>query len=353
MKKSIKMMILFIATILIIFMGTTVVNAEVEAPQISIEGKNYNSITGTIVDAYSLTIDYSNITDLTGLKIYYKVNDGEYKEISYKEDETNYKLTIQGNEFDEGKCLQKIYVYAENEKGKSEVLEKEFLIIYYTSKEFSDPNTGISGTLMRYPINTTVEIEKVNDTNILNQLSHLDIATIYKITPKVEGQDAGPLLKKYGCSTATSYITVKLPIPENVAQKSNYGDKIGYIFTSNLSEYKTVSYMNNPLINFVTTTGEYIYNDGYAYYMIATEKNEEQPEPPQEQPDNKPTEQPPSEDNKEPEKPKEESNSKNDNTTTTTVIPDTGITPIIILAISAVAIISLIAYIKYNNFKGI
>lgn len=331
-----KLLLSLVFMIIFIILLTTKSNADAEMPKISISGDNSTaSSNGTTPITYSLTIDYSEMSDLTNFKIYYKVNNNSYQEVNYDSANSSYNLTIFGGSFESGNHLQTIYVYAENDEGTSEVLEKTILVIYYASKSFTDDATGISGTLMQYPLNTTVEIETVTDSAILNKLPLLNMTTVYKVTPKVDGQDVGTLLKQYGVSTSTSYITLLVPVPENIAQMVSFGDQIGYVFAPNLTDYRTVTYMNNSTVNFTLSTATYIYNEGYAYYAIATGID------------------PNYSNNTNTNNSGTNNTSTTDNTTAPGTLPQTGQSSLTVILIIGIAVIGVVAIKRYNDYKDI
>ena len=264
-----KRMVAILIALLAFTMGNISVNAQV--PTISIRGENHLAVTGTTVDGYTLTIDYSEMTDLTNFVIRYRVNDGAWQNVNYSTDRTTHTLIIRGgtNGLTSGQTFQTIYVYAENDFGKTEELEKRILVIYFANRNINDPATGITAHLMRFPLGTEVEIERVTDPAILSQIPLLNM-TVYRVTPKVNGIKAGPLLREFGLSPNTHYITLTVPIPENIRSTARFGRPVGWVFPPNFSSSRTASYFNNPTVNFTLSTSTFIYNEGSAFYVIAS-----------------------------------------------------------------------------------
>ena len=248
-----------------------IINVEAQIPEITISGNNHVVTTGTLVDSYNLTIDYSQVTNLTDLVIRYRVNDGEWQNVNFRTDQTSHRVTIRSgaNGFGTNRGFHNIEVYAENSSGRSETLTKRLLVIFFATRDFTHEATGITGRSMRFPVNTQVEVERVTDPEILNQIPLLNM-TVYRITPRAEGEKAGLLISERGLSPLTHYITFRIPIPENLRGQLRFGQQIGWVFPPGFNESDRSNYQNNPTTHFTMSTSRFILEHGYAYYVLAS-----------------------------------------------------------------------------------
>ena len=269
-----KILVMFGIALIAFMLGIITVNAA--PPRVSITSRNHVVRTGTIVDAYNLTVDYSQMPDLTNLRIFYNLNDpnhGTWTEITYNPLQTSHSVLIRTGF--SSSYLQTVNVRAENDHGVYDTYI-ELLVLFFSAQNWTHPATGLSGTLMRYPIGhlgtTTVQVEVVTDPAILARFPLLNMGIVYRVNPIAldPHEDAGPLLRRFGISPSTSYITVMYPVPE--AARTMPGLR-GYVFHPDFTHFMTSQYMPwmyDGNLLFTSTRGIYIYEEGYAYFTIAT-----------------------------------------------------------------------------------
>jgi len=252
--------------------------------RVTISGNTFVTRTATMLDAYSLTIDYSEVDNLSSLRLSYRVNDGEWQNINFRTDRTSHNLLLRsGMEgLSDEQTFHTIYVAAEDELGRIE-LEKRILAIDFANRDWECETTGVTVRTMRFPIGTEIEVEQITDPLILRKFPLLNMGNVYKVSATVDGVPAGQILRAAGIGYgSTTFITLVYPMNEENRQLQGV---MGFVFHPDFTTHLTVNYMrglNDGNMSFVTSTGIYVYEEGYAYYTIGTEIDPDHVYPPEE-----------------------------------------------------------------------
>jgi len=259
------------------------VNAEV--PKISVKADTIavvnhitdgsNIIIGFELKPYLLTIDYSKTSSLRNMRIYYRVNDGENKRVNFNSRETSITVDIK-DDFNLTNAINTITVFAENSFGRSEEMKIDVFTHYIHSFSDTDEDTGVIINIFQFPLNTVVNVEKITDPDILAKIPLLN-ATVYKITPMVNGELAGPLVAQYRDAKAMlSTIRVTIPFSEIIAEKIKSGEisrtSVGFVIDENwgVTHIMTNASTIDDSFAFINSHNSLIYTRGYQYLAIAT-----------------------------------------------------------------------------------
>lgn len=134
----------------------------------------------------------TNMDSLSGDKLYYSIDGGEFVE-----DEAN-TITLQTEDL-LNKAEHSITIYGETSEGtKTEEKTIDFLIVN-KEKSFESAEFGFNLTVTWVPINTTMSVEKVTDSNII-KLIKLQDPYVLKARLATEAEDMMYYFEKYNGS---------------------------------------------------------------------------------------------------------------------------------------------------------
>lgn len=172
--------------IFLMFFGIIGVNAEEKYLNFSKDDREYN-----VSDEKHTIFFDTNLDPVEGEKIYYKIDDGQYK----VEEVGLSNIDIDGNLLKD-KAEHKITVYGELADGtKTKEISVDILttdIIKVSNEQFK-----LNLTLENFPINTKMNVTEVKDEKIISNIK-LQNPNVIKVRFESEGKDLGYYNEKYG-----------------------------------------------------------------------------------------------------------------------------------------------------------